>query len=488
MMRRSRWLGFATVVVTLGAPLAVSLVSTAPASALPRLAAVHHAVRGDFDGDGRSDLVAAAAGGRVRVTYTKAKPAGSHAQWIVAPIGNAFGFGGALAVGDYNGDGFADLAIGASGFEDGDSNEQGAVFLYDGSSSGLHYTGVVFKGPDEPDDDNAFGTALAAGDLNGDGFADLAVSNPGPNGGGDGEGSVTVMFGSATGVTTAGQLNVSSIDPVEQGNFGMSVALADVNGDGHKDLIVGEVGGGRRIDQTFDNAGDIQVFYGNATGLGANHTMILGGTVGASGALGSSVAAGDINHDGFADIVAGAPDAIVSGKLYAGKVLVLAGGKHGVSAAHSRVFSEASPHVPGAIATRDFFGSALSVGDLTGDRRAEVIVGAPGARLPKHKSAGAVYVLLGTKAGVSAVGCRRLTQATKGIPGSPITGAAFGTAVGTFGAAESGRRALLVGVPGKPSGGLVLILRLESSGAVAKHARVTRDARPGDGFGSHFPA
>jgi FG-GAP repeat/FG-GAP-like repeat len=489
-MRRSRSLGLATVVLTVAAPLAAALTSPSPASALPRLpAASHGAVRGDLDGDGKPDLVAGAAGGRVRVTYTRAKPAGSHAQWITAPIANAFGFGDVLAVGDFNGDGFADLAIGAVGYEDGiDGTEQGAVFLYNGSKSGLHYTGVVFKGPDEPDDDNAFGTALAVGDLNGDGFADLAVGNPGPNGGGDGEGSVTVMFGSAAGITTAGQLNISSANPVEQGNFGTSVALADVNGDGHKDLIVGEIGGGPRISPIFDNAGDIQVFYGNATGLGARHTTILGSTVGAAGLFGWSLAAGDVNHDGFADVVVGAPDAIVSGRLYAGKVVVFAGGKHGLSAAHRRVLSEASRHVPGAVATGDQFGFAVSAGDLTGDRRAEVIVGARGAKVGGHKSAGVVYIFRGSRSGVTAVGCRRISQGSKGVPGAPLAGAQFGEAVGTLVVSTTGHRALLVGIPGKPKGGLVMIARLKSTGAIAQPVRLVRDSKPGDGLGTAFAA
>jgi hypothetical protein len=493
MMRRSRTVGFAVAAITVAAPVAVALTASAPAAAAPRqVPAAHHApVHVDFDGDGKADLVVSATGsGRVRVSYSKAKPGGSHTQWISAPETASYGFGSALAVGDFNGDGFADLAIGAPGFSDNmDDTEQGAVFIYAGSKTGLHYTGVAFKGPDDFDDDNELGAALAAGDVNSDGFADLVMGNPGPEGGGDGTGSVRIVFGSSAGLTTAGETGMGSPSPAEEGNFGASVALADVNGDGDKDLLVGEPGGGPALptDAT-THSGDIQVFYGTASGIGPTHQTFLGSTMGAAGALGSSIAVGDINHDGYADVVSGAPYATVHGKALAGKVVVMFGGKHGLLAKHHRAISEASPHVAGSAVSTDRFGSAVAVGDLTADHRADVIVGDPGATAAKQPAGGAVYIFDGTKSGFTTRHSQRLTQATKGIPGAAVSGSELGTAVTTLPAAKAPGRHLLVGVPDKHKGGLVLVLHSGSSGVTGKHARAIKDSSPGDGFGSVFAA
>jgi hypothetical protein len=468
----------------------VSLTVPAASSAAPRLAAkAPVAARGDFDGDGKADLVAGAPGhARVRVVYTKAKPGGSHAQWISAPDSNAFAFGSALAVGDFNGDGFADLAVGAPGYTDIDGVEQGAVFIYSGSKSGLHYHGVVFKGPDDPDNDNELGASLSAGKVNADRFADLAIGNPGPAGGGDSTGSARLLFGSTAGLTTTGERDLGSILSVENGDFGTSVLLADVNGDGHADLVVGEPGGGPAVPSMFDPAGDIQIFYGAAAGLGTKSKMILGSTVHAQGALGTSLAGGFINRDRYADVVAGAPDATVGGKGLAGKVVVFAGGKNGLSAAHSRVFSEASRHVPGEAVSTDRFGFAVAVGDLTGDHRADVIVGAPGATASTQPSGGAVYLLRGTKAGVTAVSSRRLTQGSKGVPGAAISGSQFGQAVATLGSPSGARRYLVVGIPAKHKGGVVEVLHITASGLAGKHPRVLKDPTIGDAFGTVFAA
>jgi hypothetical protein len=494
-MRRMRTVGLVTAVVTVAAPAAMAMTAAIalPSSAIAaasRPAISHAATHGDFDGDGKQDLVVGAPGHvRVRVTYTSATPGGSHSQWIAKPDPNAFGFGSALAVGDFNGDGFADLAVGALGYVSAESSaEQGAVFIYDGSPTGLHYSGTVFKGPDNPDDDNEFGAALAAGNVNGDSFADLAVGNPGPEGGGDGMGSVAVIFGSATGLTSAGELHFGSPNPVEEGNFGASVVLADVNGDGHPDLVAGEPGGGPALTSGFVHAGDIQVLFGDAAGIGSTHEMLTGAQVGASGSLGSSLAEGNITHDRFADVVAGAPAATVAGKSEAGRVVLLTGGTQGLTASHRTVFSEASPGVPTAPLIGDAFGSAVAVGDLTGDGRAEIIVGAAGAHVGTLKRSGAVYVFRGTKAGATSAHCQRLTQATTGVPGAPAAGADLGAAVATRVVAGARSRVLLIGVPNKHAGGLVLELPGGSSGINPLHTSVIKDPQVGDGFGSAFAA
>jgi FG-GAP repeat protein len=480
--RGSVWL--ATVALAAAAPVSVALT----ASAAPRPPAAHHvAARGDFDGDGTPDLVAGAPGGdRVRVIYSKATPGGSHSQWIDSPDPDALDFGATLAVGDFNGDGYADLAVGAPDYTGSDTVQRGAVFIFNGSKTGLHDKGVVFKGPDDFDDDNELGTSLAAGKANTDRFGDLAIGNPGPAGGGDSSGSVLVVFGSATGLSLTASIGLSSAAPVENGEFGTSVAFGDVNGDGHTDLIVGEPGGGSILPSSSDYAGDIQVIYGTAAGLGPKHKTLGGSTLGAAGALGWSLAAGDVNHDGYTDVVAGAPAATVHGQTLAGKAVVLLGGKHGLSAKNRRVFSEDSPRVPGAAVSTDRFGYSVAVGDLTGDRRADVVVGAPGAVADKQPAGGAVYVFRGAASGATTKHCQRLTQASKGIPGVPLSGSELGSAVATLGTAAAAHRDLLIGVPAMHKGGVILVLRGGSGAVTGKHVHVHKDAATGDGFGSAF--
>jgi hypothetical protein len=486
-----RGVGFAAAMVLLAAPAAVAIESAGSAAASPVAAsatAKHPPrARGDFDGDGKADIVVGAPGGdRVRVTYSKAKP---HAQWITSPDPQSLDFGESLAIGDFNGDGFADLAVGAPDYTSSeDSTEQGAVFIYDGSKTGLHYTGTVIKGPDNPDDDNELGMSLAAGDVNDDGFGDLAVGNPGPEGGGDGMGYVLVFFGAGGGLVETNRVAVGSANPVEEGNFGQSVAIADVNGDGFKDVVVGEPGGGAPLgDDSTVTAGDIQVFYGTATGIGPKHTTFVGTKFSASGSLGSSLAAGDLNHDGYADIAAGAPNATVKGKALAGKVLVLFGHKHGLSAKGARVFSKATPHVPGAPLSTDRFGFAVAIGDVNDDRRADLLVGVPGGTAAGKPAAGEVYVFHGTTSGVAALGCQVLTQATKGIPGAPVSGSEFGSAVTTIGATNAAHRDVLIGVPAKHKGGWLIEARTGRHGVTGVHSRVIKDLSAGDALGSALP-
>jgi hypothetical protein len=181
------------------------------------------------------------------------------------------------------------------------------------------------------------------------------------------------------------------------------------------------------------------------------------------------VASGNINGRGPSDVVAAAPDA--------GKVVVLLGSRHGgLDAARSQTLGPSFTHLKGGSQDASF-GDSLAVGDITGDGRADVIIGSPSASAPlRHE--GAVYVLHGSKTGVTAKRARRLTEASVGKPGrNPRAKAGFGRSVSVLVTASS-RDSLAIGVPRANIGGkdtqtgLVLVLRGAARGVNVHHITV----------------
>jgi hypothetical protein len=337
---------------------------------------------------------------------------------VGSPAEDFDNFGWALAAGDFNHDGFADLAAGAPGEAVGARGFAGAVSVLYGSAGGLSTTGgrlfTQVAGTVEGGDQ--FGWALAAGDFNHDSFLDLAAGAPGEAiGNAGGAGAVSVLPGSAGGLTaTGGQLFTQVGGTVEGGDqFGAALAAGDFNGDEFADLAAGapsETVGGA-VD-----AGAVSMLLGSVGGLtvsGGRLFTQVGGTPERFDVFGFALAAGDFNHDGFADLAASAPLEDVGSLDDAGTVSALPGSAGGLTTSGARLFTQ----VAGTVEAGDEFGEQLASGDFNNDGLADLAAAAPNEEVGTVPLAGAVSVLQGAAGGLTASGGQLFTQNSPGVPG-----------------------------------------------------------------------
>ena len=403
-----------TVVVVLVA-LATLVASAWPAWAQPGPARAGQEAQVDFNGDNFADLAVGAPGegvggaagaGALNVLYGSATGLEPSAEVFTQGSGGVDGaaeqddsFGAAVAKGNFNGDEFFDVAVGAPGERVGSVGFAGAVNVLYGSEDGLG-GGPLFV-QSNPESSDGFGGSLATADFNGDGFFDLAVGAAGENVGAVADaGSVTVLFGSPGGITTAGSQTLfqggGAAGAAESGdNFGLSVATGLLAGDDLADLVVGVPGEDVGAVQ---GAGAVNLLSGSAGGLAAG-SLATQGNPETGDAFGSAVATGDFDEPAGDDVVAGAPGETVNGRAAAGAVSVFNGPPTGL--ASERLLFQGSSGIPGAAETGDAFGAAVAPTDTNGIGQWDLAVGVPGEDIGPDAEAGVVNLLAGSVTGPS---------------------------------------------------------------------------------------
>ena len=333
------------------------------------------ATAGDVNGDGYSDVIVGAPQydaywcvGMAWVFLGSATGLATTPDWsescddgIYPYTDDRFGQSVATA-GDVNGDGYSDVIVSAVTHGSNETH-RGQAYVYLGSATGLAHAPVWTA---EGDQDGAyFGYVVAsAGDVNGDGYSDVIVSAVLHDNGQTDEGRAYVYLGSTTGPATTAAWTAESNQASAW--LGESVAGAgDVNGDGYSDVIVGVI----YYDNGQTNEGRAYVYLGSATGLGTIPAWTAESNQ-ADADLGYVVGtAGDVNGDGYADVIAGAPY-YDNGQADEGRAYVYLGSAGGLGLTPAWA---AESDQAGA-----WFGTAVATaGDVNGDGYSDVIVGAP---------------------------------------------------------------------------------------------------------------
>jgi len=325
---------------------------------------------GDVNGDTYDDVLVASefcheiAGhreGRVYLFLGSAAGLSNTSAWMIQGAGFEESLGWSIAsAGDVNDDGYDDVIVGApwASYPEG---HEGRAYVFYGSATGLPETANWIKESNVPW--TGFGSSVAsAGDVNGDGYDDVVIGQDHMSNPEEAEGRAYVYLGSANGLAPmpAWQYENNHADS----QLGESVASAgDVNGDGYSDVIIG----GFRYSNPDPREGVAYLFLGSASGLALAPAWSAEGNQ-AYAEYGQSVAsAGDVNEDGYDDVLVGAPW-YSNGENFEGRVFLYFGSPTGLrtSPVYTDESNQADAHMGYSVA---------SAGDVNGDSIADIIVG-----------------------------------------------------------------------------------------------------------------
>ncbi|MEU1194761.1 FG-GAP-like repeat-containing protein [Streptomyces sp. NPDC005813] len=438
---------------------------------------------------------------------------------------------------DYNGDGYPDLAIGAPGTTADGHTKAGAISVVYGAAGGLSTSRKqVLTWPARWNSVNTltgYGTQLQSADLDEDGYADLLSSVAMKHFDGYSGKVVVVNWGGPKGLSAEPAMLTGMPDAMHMRGF----TVADVDGDKHPDLVrlgvdatstdpqgqhgaesVTADGAVRHGPFTRDRLGTRTTYFditpgefeiadivtsGDVNGDGiadiavSTHSteesdsrgvaLLTGGADGftnrgllkdTTGRLigGEDLAIGDLNKDGYGDIVVGHSfdnyDSDVELPTKGGALGVAYGDPGGLSTTRKPVWiNQDTAGVPGAGEHGDGMGTGLSIGDTDGDGYLDVATGLPNEDLGSLTDAGSVLVLRGSAKGLTGTGAKVFTQDTAGVPGTAEKQDRFGTETALLDANGDKKDGLIVGDADENAGnGSVWILSATASGITASGA------------------
>lgn len=265
---------------------------------------------GDFNHDGYGDIVVSAIGANNNLGALYVYK-GSASGLVPTPVSTLSGtppwtnFGRIFEVGDTNGDGIPDILIGAISPTGG---IPGMAWIYRGSASGYASpSSETLFSPVDLADSDGFGESVAVlGDVDGDGYPDVAVAAPSHLQDGRNSGLIAVFYGSAKGIAASGRTQILQANSSKMLYLGMNMLGGrDFDGDGRPDLVVGTADVARPNDPTQPFPGGIWIYRGSATGFDTTNIYKVYGAKGSRDEVGISLEVGDVTGDGVMDLITG---------------------------------------------------------------------------------------------------------------------------------------------------------------------------------------